>query len=72
MNVIWAAMSENIMKTRLFKYTENFNTKKWKFSDKIILYFTYFWLKHRLWVLVRTASARRFKRLPTIYGFEQK
>ena len=22
------------MKTRLFKYTENFTTKKWKFSDK--------------------------------------
>ena len=24
-----------ITKTRLFKYTENFTTKKWKFSDKI-------------------------------------
>ena len=24
----------NIMKTRLFKYTENFTTKKCKFSDK--------------------------------------
>ena len=24
----------NIMKTRLFKYTENFTTKKWKFSNK--------------------------------------
>ena len=23
-----------IMKTRLFKYTENFTTKNWKFSDK--------------------------------------
>ena len=22
------------MKTRLFKYTENFTTKKWEFSDK--------------------------------------
>ena len=22
------------MKTRLFKYIENFTTKKWKFSDK--------------------------------------
>ena len=22
------------MKTRLFKYTDNFTTKKWKFSDK--------------------------------------
>ena len=32
----------------------------------------YFWSKHRLWVLVRTASARRFYRVPTIYVFEQK
>ena len=24
-----------ITKTRLFKYTENFTTKKWKFSDEI-------------------------------------
>ena len=24
----------HITKTRLFKYTENFTTKKWKFSDK--------------------------------------
>ena len=23
-----------IMKTRLFKYTEKYTTKKWKFSDK--------------------------------------
>ena len=45
-----------ITKTCLFKYTENFTTKKWKFSDKKILYFTYFWSKHRLWVLVRTVS----------------
>ena len=34
--------------------------KKWKFSHKKFLYFTYFWSKHRLWVLVRTASTRRF------------
>ena len=25
---------KNITKARLFKYTENFTTKKWKFSDK--------------------------------------
>ena len=25
---------QNITKTRLFKYTENFTTKKWKFLDK--------------------------------------
>ena len=36
-----------IMKTRLFKYTENFTTKNWKFSDKKFWYFSYFCLKHR-------------------------
>ena len=35
----WEYMSEDtfanvITKTRLSKYTENFTTKKWKFSDK--------------------------------------
>ena len=30
--------------------------KKWKFSDKVFWYFSYFCSKHRLWVLVRTAS----------------
>ena len=49
-----------ITKTRLFKYTENFSTKKWKISDKKFWYFSYFCSKHRLWVLVRTASMRRF------------
>ena len=28
------AVPNNITKTRLFKYTENVNTKNWKFSDK--------------------------------------
>ena len=37
-----------------------FTSKNWKISDKILWYFSYFWSKHRLWVLVRTASARRF------------
>ena len=32
-----------------------------------IHYFLIFALKHRLWVLVRTASLRRFYRVPTIY-----
>ena len=43
----------NITKTRLFKYMciENFTSKNWKFSDKKIWYFSYFRLKHRLWVL---------------------
>ena len=30
--VIWSP--NNITKTRLFKYIENFTTKNWKFSDK--------------------------------------
>ena len=28
------AKNNDITKTRLFKYTENFTTKKWKFSEK--------------------------------------
>ena len=40
--------------------------------SKIVVYrgihnFLIFALKHRLWVLVRTASLRRFQRVPTIY-----
>ena len=31
-----------ITKTRLFKCTENFTTKEWKFSEKKIWYFSYF------------------------------
>ena len=38
----------SIMKTRLFKYIENFTTKNWKFSDKNSDIFTYFCSKHRL------------------------
>ena len=49
-----------ITKTCLFKYTKNFIFKNWKFSDKKLRYFSYFCSKYRLWVLVRTASARRF------------
>ena len=56
-----------ITKTRLFKYIENFTSKNWNFSGKKLWYFSYFCSKHRLWVLVRTASARRFYRIPTIY-----
>ena len=36
---------DNITKTVLFKYTENFITKRWKFSDKKILIFFIFLLK---------------------------
>ena len=52
--------SSSITKTCLFKYTENFTTKKWKFSDKKFWYFSCFCSKHRLWVLIRTASLRQF------------
>ena len=31
---VYLGFSYGITKTRLFKYTENFTTKKWKFSDK--------------------------------------
>ena len=48
-----------IMKTRLFKYIEILISKNRKFSDKKLI-FSYFCLKHRLWVLLRTASSRRF------------
>ena len=48
-----------IMKMCLFKYIELFTSKNWKFSDKN-WYFSYFCSKHRLWVLVRTASPRLF------------
>ena len=34
--------------------------KNGNFSDKNFWYFSYFCSKHRLWVLVRTASSRRF------------
>ena len=52
----------HITKTRLFKYIEYFTIKKAKISDKKFWYFffSYFCSKHRLWVFVRTASARRF------------
>ena len=56
----WYLNVSTITKTCLFKYTENFTTKKWRFSDKIFWYLTYFCSKHWLWVLVRTASMRRF------------
>ena len=49
-----------ITKTRLFKYIEMFTSKNRKFSGKKLIFFSYFCSKHRLWVLVRTVSARRF------------
>ena len=37
-----------ITKTGLLKYTENFTTKKWKFSGKNFKFFSHFCSKHRL------------------------
>ena len=45
--------------------------KNENFQIKILIFFIFF-SKHRLWVLVRTTSARQFLRVPTIYVFEQK
>ena len=53
--VLWT-----LEKTCLFKYTENFTTKNENFQRKNSDIFSYFCSKHRLWVLVRTASTRRF------------
>ena len=49
----------------LRKYTYSnilkiYNPKKENFQIKKIWYFSYFCSKYRLWILVRTASARRF------------
>ena len=60
LNIRYLPDSSYITKTRLFKYIENFTSKNRKFSDKKLWYFSYFCSKHRLWVLVRTALARRF------------
>ena len=64
-----------ITKTRLYKHIENFTTKKtenFQIKIPIFFFFSYFFSKHRLLVLVRTASPRRFYRVPTIYVFEEK
>ena len=43
-----------------FQIYRKFHLQKLKISDKKLRYFSYFYSKHRLWVLVRTALARRF------------
>ena len=59
----WQCLAE-FTKTCLFKYTETFTTQNENFSDNNSDIFhisaSYFCSKHGLWVLVRTASARRF------------
>ena len=44
------------MKTRLFKFTENFTTKKQKFSDKSSDIFHISAQKHRLWYSLELPS----------------
>ena len=62
----WYFVQDDLMalitKTHPFKYMyiENFTTQNWKFSDKISDIFHISAQKHRLWVLVRTASLRQF------------
>ena len=48
-NVETTSIQRSITKTRLFKYTKNFTTKNWKFSDKNSDIFSYFCSKLRLW-----------------------
>ena len=43
----------------LFKYIENFTTKKWKCSDKNSDILFYISAQNRLWTLIRTASVRQ-------------
>ena len=52
------SLRQVITKTCLFKCTENFTSKNIKFSDKKSDIFHISAQNHRLWVLVRTASAR--------------
>ena len=62
-------MSYYIMKTgpcNVYPLEPHFYIVKLAFAG-VYLFFFFFALKHRLWVLVRTASPRRFLCVPTIY-----
>ena len=65
-----AEAKNNIVKTRLYSFEplkpHFFNSKTRVYSG--IHYFSYFCSKHRLWVLVRTASEAVLQ-IPTIYVF---
>ena len=56
---------QNITKTCLFKYSENFTTKK-KISDKKskVWYFSYFCSKHRLWYLLEPPQQGGYNEYP--------
>ena len=59
-NIFHLHINNPLRKRAYSNILKNFTTKKWKISDKKFWYFSYFCSKHRLWVLVRTASSRRF------------
>ena len=66
-----------LYKTRPYLYENMPIQINWKFYHQKMKNFQrknydifLFLLKYRLWVLVRTASPRRFYRAPTIYVFE--
>ena len=52
-----AESRDTLRKHACFKCIENFTSQNWNFSDKKRWYFSNFSSKHKLWVLVRTASA---------------
>ena len=59
-------------KNKPIQIYRKFHLQKLNIFRWITLMFSYICSKHRSWVPVRTASARRFLRVPTIYIFEQK
>ena len=67
-NVHFTNIKSNISLHFLYNHYENtpiqiyrnFHLQKLKIFRRKIWYFSYFCSKHRLWVLVRTASPRRF------------
>ena len=52
-------------------YWKFYYQKKRKFSDKKFCYFSYFCSKHRLWVLVRTASSSGSNEYPQSMFFSR-
>ena len=59
---------ESTTKTCLFKYIENFTSKNRKFSDKKLLYFSYFCSKYRLWVLFRSGYSLELPQLMSTHN----
>ena len=58
--VVFEYRSEHYENMPIQIYRKFHLKKKLKIFDKKLSYFSYFCSKHRLWVLVRTASVRRF------------